>query len=192
MTEKAHKKGKRAEVAPDEEGKKAAKPKREKRRRVEDAADDAENPSVSDTENGPQEPQKKKRKNNKTGFPDPEEDTALSEQASKALAYAFMQFRKPSKWKFSKARQNWLIRNIWSDLIPDTYLALTIQYLSNVQGGVRETLMKDCRSILASSALPDNLAVTTETSPTDELKRTRARALLDALEIPTTEPDPPK
>ena len=31
-----------------------------------------------------------------------------------ALHYAFCQFDDPASWKFNKAKQNWLIRNIWS------------------------------------------------------------------------------
>jgi hypothetical protein len=77
---------------------------------------------------------KKTKRTNKTGFPDPNEDAALSDQARKgvhfplnvpsetnnqtvlplALAYAFAQFHRPSKWKFHKARQNWIIRNVLS------------------------------------------------------------------------------
>jgi len=30
------------------------------------------------------------------------------------LEYAFLQFNKPSKWKFNKAKQNWLLRHVWS------------------------------------------------------------------------------
>ncbi|KAJ7228907.1 hypothetical protein GGX14DRAFT_415723 [Mycena pura] len=130
-------------------------------------------------------PLKSRRKKNKTGFPDPQDDPSLSAQASKALSYAFLQFRKPSKWKFSKARQNWLIRNVWSDVIPDVYLPLTSQYLSNVKGGVREKLVKDCKAILAASpVLSDE---TTEVQPASnaekDSKYVRARALLDSLEV---------
>ena len=75
---------------------------------------------------------KKKKHRNKTGFPDPNEDESLHDQPRKCsfyfpvcskkltllctgLAYAFSQFHCPSKWKFNKACQNWLIRNFWSD-----------------------------------------------------------------------------
>ncbi|KAJ7688480.1 hypothetical protein B0H17DRAFT_1203024 [Mycena rosella] len=175
--------------------KKEKSEKREKRGREETVAEDI-NPSVND------EPQKKKHKKNKTGFPDPEDDSStLSEQALKALSYAFLQFRKPAKWKFSKARQNWLIRNIWSDMIPDTYLPLTIRYLSNVKGGVRETLIKDCRSILSPTPPDKPTSIEPKASETeavslevaakiDELKLARARALLDALETPDSQADP--
>ncbi|KAJ7937297.1 hypothetical protein B0H13DRAFT_2425143 [Mycena leptocephala] len=140
----------------------------------------------------PQEPQKKKHKKNKTGYPDPEDDPSLSEQARKALAYAFLQIRKPTKWKFSKARQNWLIRNIWSTTIPEPYLALTIQYLSNVKGGVRETLIKDCQTVLSASLASDTTETVSESkahqaAEPDQLKHARARALLDTLNTPESE-----
>ena len=32
-----------------------------------------------------------------------------------ALSYAYLHAEDPDKWKFNKARQNWLVRNVWSD-----------------------------------------------------------------------------
>ncbi|KAJ8698011.1 hypothetical protein PTI98_004775 [Pleurotus ostreatus] len=94
------------------------------------------NPSPSHEVDPTEEPVKKKRKRSK---PDPSEDEALSEQARKALIYAHSYVRYPDSWKFNKARQNWLIRNIWSDeLIPETYFPMSIKYLSSVKGGIRE------------------------------------------------------
>ncbi|KAG6837992.1 hypothetical protein H0H93_008386 [Arthromyces matolae] len=144
--------------------------------------------------------QHKKRKN-KTGFPDPNEDASLPEQSQKyapkqsGLAYAFLQFHRPKKWKFNKARQNWLIRNIWSShLIPDTHLALVYGYLAKVQGGVRESLLLSCRTALDKSnveepsndkaASTDTTAVSTAApeAAIENAKETRARALMDILE----------
>ena len=63
---------------------------------------------------------------------------------------------RPSRWKFNKARQNWLIRNVWSSeavslfsldvwfddkmlyQVPEIYFPLVLRYLANVQGGCRE------------------------------------------------------
>ncbi|KAJ7233156.1 hypothetical protein B0H12DRAFT_1144386 [Mycena haematopus] len=138
---------------------------------------------------------KEKRKNTKEQdwIPGSWDDPALSDQANKALSYAFLQFRRRSKWKFSKPRQNWLVRNVWSDKIPDLYFPLTVQYLSNVQGNVRENLIKDCRSALSASSDPQNEG-SAETAPqaqlvvkSDQMKHARARALLDALEAALTE-----
>jgi len=103
--------------------------KKDKKRRLE--CNEEYGPvTATTTSDKPHKSEKNKRKN-KTGFPDPGDDNSLSEQSKKcscphlplciltdpnpqALAYAFSQFRRPGKWKFNKARQNWLIRNIWS------------------------------------------------------------------------------
>ncbi|KIK65514.1 hypothetical protein GYMLUDRAFT_38985 [Collybiopsis luxurians FD-317 M1] len=136
-----------SEVAPSSEGKERKK----KRKRDEEplAEPETERTDPAEVEIEP----KKKKSKNKTGFPDPAEETLLSEQARKALVYAFTQFRKPSKWKFQKARQNWIIRNIWSaENIPDSQMPLVLKYLSNVQGNVRETLIKTCESIIEKAS----------------------------------------
>jgi len=134
---------------------------------------------------------KKKRKAGCTDLPDPEDDASLGNQARKALTYAHQQFDDPTNWKFNKARQNWLIRNIWSNqAIPDLHMPLLTRYLANVKGGVRETLLTTCRSILSpTSTVPTDptpqLPITTTETETDKLKQQRARTILDAL---TTEP----
>ncbi|RDB23187.1 hypothetical protein Hypma_009611 [Hypsizygus marmoreus] len=147
-------------------------------------------------------PEKKKRKN-KTGFQDPNEDTSLVEQAQKSLAYAFLQFHRPSKWKFNKARQNWLIRNIWSaETIPEAYLPLVMAYLAKVQGGVRENLIQSCRAALEPPKLeipqaeletadtaepaPPPLPAPVKSLENDKTKLSRAQALLDILNSPQT------
>ncbi|KAK2463607.1 hypothetical protein APHAL10511_004358 [Amanita phalloides] len=90
---------------------------------------------------------KKKKRSSK--IIDPSEDKTLSEQALKALVYAFSEYQSPAEWKFSKARQNWLIRNIWSStMIPDEHMPLLLWYLRNVKGGVRNALIKTCQDQL--------------------------------------------
>ncbi|KAI0091860.1 hypothetical protein BDY19DRAFT_990629 [Irpex rosettiformis] len=93
------------------------------------------------------EPKKKKnRKHSGHGFKDPSTDESLSEQASRALSYAYTQAHNPTNWKFNKARQNWLIRNVLSEeTIPDDYVPLANRYMSGVQGGARDALIKSCR-----------------------------------------------
>ncbi|TEB35370.1 hypothetical protein FA13DRAFT_1337469 [Coprinellus micaceus] len=87
---------------------------------------------------------------NRTDFPDPHGDESLTDQARKALDYAFLQFNKPSEWKFNKAKQNWLIRNVWSsEAIPDNYLRLATKYLTQVQGGSRDKLQETCKAAIA-------------------------------------------
>ncbi|KAF9008737.1 hypothetical protein BDQ17DRAFT_1348836 [Cyathus striatus] len=160
--------------------------KRKKRKRVAEAEKETKEK---------EEPVAKKRKHrNKTGLPDPEEDESLTEQSQKALSYAFLQFYRPKKWKFNKARQNWIIRNLWSvEAVPDVYQPLILKYMSHVQGGVRENLIKTCRSILDEQKpvpVPDtNIApavggvlVESDTSaPLTDVKVSRAKVLLATL-----------
>ncbi|RPD61857.1 hypothetical protein L226DRAFT_571264 [Lentinus tigrinus ALCF2SS1-7] len=139
-----------------------AKAKKEKKKRRKDDAHAA----TSEVVETDKKSKKKKRKQPSTsGFPDPSEDQSLSEQAQKALHYAFTQFEDPSSWKFNKARQNWLIRNVWSDqAIPDTFIPLVTKYLQGVQGGSRESLVKSCREALE----PPQPASTTDTEAAAE------------------------
>ncbi|KAI0356561.1 hypothetical protein OH77DRAFT_1503517 [Trametes cingulata] len=132
------------ERSPKKKEKKKDKKKRKK------PGDEEEN----STEAAPAKPQKKrKRGSTKSGFPDPTDDEELTEQAQKALHYAFTQYEEPSEWKFNKARQNWIIRNLWSaEAIPETYIPLVSRYLQGVQGGAREALVKACREALQPKA----------------------------------------
>lgn len=131
----------------------AKKSKKEKKRKRGDQPDDE---AVTVTDDGPpaEAPKKKKRKRGKTGFPNPEEDESLSEQARKgkrpisavhfifdltqnlgdpALHYAFCQFDDPTSWKFNKAKQNWLIRNIWSQQAVSVRRCLLPDVLPNLE-----------------------------------------------------------
>ncbi|KAA1466114.1 hypothetical protein DENSPDRAFT_12536 [Dentipellis sp. KUC8613] len=124
---------------------------------------------VDEKSSGKEKKKSKKKRAEKeklTDLPDPESDEALSGQARKALLYAYAQFNDPPNWKFNKARQNWLIRNVWSDqAIPSTYLPLVTRYLADVQGGVRENLVKMCQTQLASTAPTAPEAVDTTDVP---------------------------
>ncbi|KIP09172.1 hypothetical protein PHLGIDRAFT_126477, partial [Phlebiopsis gigantea 11061_1 CR5-6] len=122
---------------------------------------DRKDEAVAETANEEDRPrkQKKRKRESKSSLPDPERDGELSDQAKKALSYAYSQAEEPSSWKFNKAKQNWLLRNIWSEeSIPDTHVALTNKYLAGVQGGVRETLIKTCREIIAANTVEEPVA----------------------------------
>lgn len=174
-------------------------PLKKKKKRKRDAMEEAEKDTGDATAEAP--PKKKKHKN-KTGLADPREDTALSNQASKGLEYAFLQFHRPYKWKFNKARQNWIIRNVWSaENVPEMYLPLVTKYLTNVQGGSRTKLIETCQSILdrpqkseaekaEDTEKKSSLKVPVpEPSPVEVAtigdQRARAQTLLDALASPT-------
>ncbi|KAG6378528.1 hypothetical protein JVT61DRAFT_12790 [Boletus reticuloceps] len=45
----------------------------------------------------------------------PPVDESLAEQSRRALSYAYERCRGIEAWKFNKARQNWLLRNVWSE-----------------------------------------------------------------------------
>lgn len=131
-----------------------ASPKKKKKKSstpepLEDAG--AKQPKAND------EPKKKKKEKRAKDLDlsDPAKDDSLSEQASKALSYAYLQFSQPATWKFNKARQNWLIRNIWSEkAIPEAHVPLVLKYLTGVKGGVREALIKSCQDIIQESSEP--------------------------------------
>lgn len=50
-------------------------------------------------------------------------------------------------WKFSKQKQNWLLKNIFEmDEIPIEYNSLVESYFQDLKGGAREELVKRCQS----------------------------------------------
>ncbi|KAF9534899.1 hypothetical protein CPB83DRAFT_888849 [Crepidotus variabilis] len=135
-TEKKKKRSKqKTELAgADDENASVKPPKKEKKRKRKDENLEKLNTAVPAEPDIVDEPPRKKRKN-RTEFSDPREDASLSGQTRNALEYAFTQLNKPKKWKFSKARQNWIIRNV-----PDSYFPLALSYLAKVQGGSRNKL----------------------------------------------------
>ncbi|KAH9843988.1 uncharacterized protein C8Q71DRAFT_730839 [Rhodofomes roseus] len=167
--------------------------KRKEKKRKRDVQVDGGAAAVETGDAPPDAPKKKKRKRGKTDLPNPAEDESLSEQASRALQYAFNQFDDPGSWKFHKARQNWLVRNLWSQqAIPDAHMPLLTRYLAGIQGGAREALAKTCRDVLAEdtnkpAAETEGAEATADeaeqpsTAVVDELKRVRATAVLAVL-----------
>ncbi|EIW67681.1 hypothetical protein TREMEDRAFT_64275 [Tremella mesenterica DSM 1558] len=85
-------------------------------------------------------------------------DPTLSDQAKKALHYVHLhassrKSNSPSGsiWKFNKARQNWLLRNIWNDEVPDQWVEPAIKYLCTIQGAGRTILVDTAKSHLTPS-----------------------------------------
>ena len=78
---------------------------------------------------------KKKSSRQDTIFPDPKDDTKLTESARRgqkfysssenllvtlfisALTYVHARVSSRSDWKFNKARQNWVVRNMWDEAV---------------------------------------------------------------------------
>ncbi|KIL00005.1 hypothetical protein PAXRUDRAFT_68114, partial [Paxillus rubicundulus Ve08.2h10] len=129
----------------------------------------------------------KKKRHHDLPFPDPSKDGSLAEQNRKALSYAYQRFLDPQSWKFNKARQNWLIRHVWSEnAIPEIYVPLLTKYFADIRGSARQKLIDSCNSKISSPAvapvegaqLHDSTdAKESSAHPTAE----RARSLLQAL-----------
>ncbi|KAK7695615.1 hypothetical protein QCA50_000251 [Cerrena zonata] len=200
------------------EEKKSKKEKKEKKKvRISDVVEEApNNKDVLTSEDT--SPPKKKRKDKKTSSDkresrkkdreenesksrrkakdideaDPEGDEELNDQARKALGYAYLYVTKREQWKFAKARQNWLVRNIFSqEMIPEKYLEHANQYLQSVQGGVRENLLKLCREAtveVTSDPQPETAEGQTAEvpKPEDSVRRIRAQTLLTLLSEETS------
>ncbi|KAI0722978.1 hypothetical protein C8Q76DRAFT_721163 [Earliella scabrosa] len=184
------------------DGSKEDKKKKEKKKKHkgDGNAEEAEGDAPKTTEADGNGKHKKKRKHRpSSGLPDPSEDESLTDQARKALQYAFLQFDDPSSWKFNKARQNWLIRNVWSDeAVPESYVPLVERYLQGIQGGARETLVKSCReAIQPTPPTADEEPVTGQgdtRAPSEpskgENESPTKRTVKFAVEEPSSEPDP--
>jgi len=136
---------------------------------------------------------KKRRKDSKTssdvsGFPDPSEDSSLSEKAQNALSNALLRIAYPDLWKFNKASQNWMVKNFWiPDALPEKYVPIVVGYLAGCEGGIRAKLADDCKKL---SQAPSDGDEAEKTSLTGILKKDerpivdssiRAAVLLKAL-----------
>ncbi|KAF8845748.1 hypothetical protein BDN67DRAFT_296660 [Paxillus ammoniavirescens] len=132
--------------------------------------------------------QRKKMRRRDLPFPDPLENESLPEQSRKALSYAYQRFLDPKSWKFNKARQNWLIRNVWSEsAIPEIYVPLLTKYLADIKGSARQKLIDSCNSKISSIVVaPVEDAQLHGSTDADESSARptaeRARSLLQALE----------
>ncbi|KAF8803838.1 hypothetical protein BYT27DRAFT_7171242 [Phlegmacium glaucopus] len=163
------------------------KGKKRKKRDAEELQESVEHKAQSEEAEGASEPPKKKHKN-RTIFADPKEDTELNTQSRKALEYVFTQMNRPSRWKFNKARQNWLIRNIWSsETVPDIYFPLVLKYLANVQGGSREKLRETCQTYLTAKAILVEAPLSTPLAEAD-IKPTKPTP--GPLVTPSSQPTP--
>ncbi|KAL5641238.1 hypothetical protein ACGC1H_001652 [Rhizoctonia solani] len=91
-------------------------------------------------------------------YTNPLTDETLPDFAQRGLAYAYQYAQHISltseseraekhAWKFNKARQNWILRNITDPtIIPDSYLSISLVYVASIQGGARDELKKTCKT----------------------------------------------
>ncbi|KAL1723612.1 hypothetical protein EV715DRAFT_286479 [Schizophyllum commune] len=145
----------KAEAEEARDGAAADEEPRKRKKRKHDASAEPHgesSPPVETADEADEEAGAKPRKK----YPHPAKDESLSEQAVKALSYAYTYHKHRDVWKFSKAHQNWLIRHCWSTTeIPDDYIPLLKKYLKNLQGGARERLLETCQSILQAAEAPE-------------------------------------
>jgi len=165
-----------------------SKPKSKKRKEMEGG----EHQSTSILTEG--HPPRKRKKFKQPTHPDPSEDPDLTEQSQKALTYIYFQSTSPETWKFNKARQNWVIRNVWTSKVPDRYVSMVVEHLFKVQGQARETLIESCNALISGSSLEspgtqpgtneksssENASPSTPEATSNEKKKW-AETLLDAL-----------
>jgi len=128
------------------------KPSRKRKRTTRDASLDAPADVEVDATVEPEPRKNKKRNSIHRTYPDPTTDEALSQQSCRGLSYAYERCQGVDNWKFNKARQNWLLRNVWSEqAVPESYVPLVIEYLAGIKGGAREKLVGVCTSKLSTS-----------------------------------------
>lgn len=62
------------------------------------------------------------------------------------LAYLRQFARDRANWKFSKQKQNWLLKNI--ETIPEDYESDLVTYVEGIQGGARDRLVDDLKLVV--------------------------------------------
>lgn len=89
-------------------------------------------------------------KNTKTKKPPKRVKLPKSERApppeKDQLAYLRQYTDEREKWKFSKQKQNWILKNI--EEIPQSYEKSLVVYVEGMQGGARERLVIDLKKVV--------------------------------------------
>ncbi|KAJ9119529.1 hypothetical protein QFC22_003238 [Naganishia vaughanmartiniae] len=139
-----------------------------------------------------------------TGNGTPEEDASLTEQAQKGIQYAWLYTHRNLKslpeggakddgtyWKFNKARQGWLWKNVWNEeIIPSKYVELVIGYLSSMQGQARQKLMEEAQKIVDTPVLVVEEPAKEEAAPADEEEAKEKEEVAENTEEPAVEAGP--
>lgn len=128
---------------------------------------DGEGEGEGDNDEGPRKRRRTRRRRRNRDVaevpigPDPNTLEDLSDGAQRALAYAQLYTKGRETWKFSKPRQNWLIRHVlWSPAIyaaavraaeadvpeagawvPDDFVPVVSVYLASVQGSALQRII---------------------------------------------------
>jgi len=118
-----------------------------KKRKLDESEDDESIRKVKVTKKSKKAPKRKKLPKNKRPAP-PEKDQ---------LAYLRTFYKDKEHWKFSKQKQNWLLRNIRQ--IPDEYDDYLKAYLSTMKGGSRDRLIQEMKKVVEKWNVQIEIAV---------------------------------
>ena len=64
------------------------------------------------------------------------------------LAYLRQYAEDREAWKFSKQKQNWLLKHLFSDAIGDKYEAPLVAYIAGIQGSARAWVLEDSLGVV--------------------------------------------
>ncbi|SCU91556.1 LAMI_0E06370g1_1 [Lachancea mirantina] len=109
------------------------------------------------------------------------------EELESGAATAAGELEVVSTWKFSKQKQNWLLKHVFEcDLIPSCYDELLASYFRDLKGTARAALEEQCKSTIeGKSGKPAEATEPAEPAenPGDAAppQAARAKTLLDAL-----------
>lgn len=180
--------------------KESKKPKRKKKTENELNNKEAENPSGVDTnvnsgldeqlELDPANPTIQKEESKRAKKRKKHQQLLLEKKVKvdlvmqeKSLNYLSRWKHNRDEWKFEKLRQVWLQQNIFdSDRIPDQFWETLVEYFSNAQGKIRQTLIDDAVKIIEKS---ENEVVQTDVDEesADDAKKSQLNKIQRAKDI---------
>lgn len=108
-----------------------------------------------------------------------------------ALEYLSLYSTAKQDWKFSKPRQNWVIKNLYDhDCLSDERFDQAIQYLCGIQGAVRDRILEEAKAVVEGDTEKEKEKVREETqeerdedASLDSEKLSRAQQVVTALEV---------
>lgn len=66
------------------------------------------------------------------------------------LVYLRTYSQEKDAWKFSKSKQNWILRHIYNQAaIPETYKEYLVDYLLGIQGGAKDRIVEDAKAVIS-------------------------------------------
>lgn len=115
-----------------------------------------------------------------------EADSKAARQA--ALEYLSLYCSARQEWKFSKPRQNYILKNAYDDdVLPNERFDSVLEYIDSLQGASRDRMADTAKGILARLDTGDEVKDTDpEIEAVTEAQALRARQILQTLQKPET------